>query len=352
MNEYKKCPFIVKAIGYFKARNPDELSLEPRDILQIIKKLDKYWYLGIKHDQKGKFPSSKVVQVDIQHERNSIGIYIALKTFMKEQSDDLQLNKNDIIIATKKIDENWLEGRLLNVPGTGMFPVEYVWKLRENLDEECSNINNRSPINGLTYATVLHSMEAKLEDELDLKKDDTVIILGDHDSMYYKGELMNGRQGIFPKNFVSVIKNTCLPPQPSSSTNYLSNNSIKTNQNYEADNLPTYNEATSWYNNLQTDIPSYGRTLYEFRAENSNEISFKENQLVNLIRHVDANWIEVELDNHIGLAPKNHIEIIVDCSNASSFNQDYCNDIEENGCEEENNVEIEGECVVTPYKLI
>lgn len=197
---------------------------------------------------------------------------------------------------------------------------------------------NRSQINNLTYATVLHSMDAQLEDELDLKKDDTVIVYGEHDSMYYKGELLNGKKGIFPKSFVSIIKNTC-----SSSVNY-SSSLRHTSNNYEIDNLPSYNEATSWFNNVQTDIPSYGRTLYPFKAENSNEISFKENQIVNLIRYIDENWIEIELDNQVGLAPKNYIEIIVDCSNSPSFNEDYGNEIEENCCaitEDCSNVEVE-----------
>ena len=354
MNNYKKY-FIVKAIGFFSARNNDELSLEPRDVLQVIKKLDKYWYLGLRDEVKGKFPSSKVVEVHIEHElKNSIGIYISNATFNKQEDGDLGLNKNDIIIATRKIDEQWLEGKLLNVPNQGIFPISYTWKLKDNLDEFAAVNLNRPPINCLTYAIVLHSMEAQLDDELDLKKDDTVIIHGDQDSMYYRGELMNGKTGIFPKSFVSIIKNINSTNNSSCNSTTVSENLSSNhqhpidNQNYEKDNLPSYNEATSWFNNLQTDIPSYGRTLYAFKAENSNEISFKENQIVNLIKYIDENWIEIELDNCIGLAPKNYIEIIVDCSNAPNFNDskedEYCNEIEEeeNCCEsEENNVEVE-----------
>lgn len=219
------------------------------------------------------------------------------------------------------------------------------------------------------YANVIHSMEAQLDEELDLKKDEQVIILGDHDNMYYRGELMNGKQGIIPKSFVQIIKNTystIQPSYPSSSStsssnqassfnnsshtsNHLSNHYSIENQNYESDNLPSYHEATSWYDKLQKDVPSYGRTLYAFQAEHSDEISFKENQIVNLIKYVDSNWIECELDGKVGIAPVNFIEIIVDCSNSANFKQQqpkflneiYSEEVEDNCCLEENNVEIE-----------
>lgn len=60
-------------------------------------------------------------------------------------------------------------------------------------------------------------------------------------------------------------------------------------------------------------MESYGRTLYAFTAEFPNELSFKENEIVHLIRHIDSEWTEGEIDGRVGIFPKNFIEIIVDC---------------------------------------
>lgn len=114
MTSHKKY-WVVKAIADFQAKNDDELNLERHDILQVIKK-EKFWYFGIRNEEIGKFPVSKVIEVNLEHElKNSIGVYIGLSTFSKKQKGDLSINKNDVIIGTKKMDDQWCEGRILNI---------------------------------------------------------------------------------------------------------------------------------------------------------------------------------------------------------------------------------------------
>lgn len=57
----------------------------------------------------------------------------------------------------------------------------------------------------------------------------------------------------------------------------------------------------------------YARTLYPFIAENANEITFSDSEIVTLVQHIDEQWIEGELDGQRGLFPASYVEIIVDC---------------------------------------
>jgi hypothetical protein len=98
------------------------------------------------------------------------------------------------------------------------------------------------------------------------------------------------------------------------------------NNNFEgniSDNPPSYenviNSASAqpsslgYSNSLIGEVESYGRTLFSFRAEFPNELSLKENEIVHLIRHIDNEWIEGEIDGRVGIFPKSFVEIIVDC---------------------------------------
>jgi len=61
-------------------------------------------------------------------------------------------------------------------------------------------------------------------------------------------------------------------------------------------------------------VPPYGVTLYPFYAQFNNELSFHESEFVHLIRYVDKDWMEGELDGRRGIFPVNYINILVDCA--------------------------------------
>lgn len=67
------------------------------------------------------------------------------------------------------------------------------------------------------------------------------------------------------------------------------------------------------YNNEQYNVAAYAKVLYDYVAQQSDELNLRENEIVHLLRHVDAGWVEGEINGQIGLVPKNYISIIVDC---------------------------------------
>ena len=62
------------------------------------------------------------------------------------------------------------------------------------------------------------------------------------------------------------------------------------------------------------EIMPYAQVLYPFAAQGKSELSLHEGQIVTLIRHVDSNWTEGEVDGKQGLFPKSFVDIVVDCS--------------------------------------
>lgn len=95
-------------------------------------------------------------------------------------------------------------------------------------------------------------------------------------------------------------------------------------ENCPDDQLPSYESALRSQHPRDDDgvtkdgrseshgISSYGITLYPFYGEFSNELTFKAGQIIHLIRHIDKDWMEGELDGSIGIFPKSFIDIIVD----------------------------------------
>lgn len=84
------------------------------------------------------------------------------------------------------------------------------------------------------------------------------------------------------------------------------NTSIRTS--YTAENTRSHD----------SELTPYGQVLFQFIAENANELTVLPNDIVNLIQHVDDQWIEGELNGKRGIFPASFIEVIVDCPWATS----------------------------------
>merc|ERR1739842_268144 len=64
------CP-QVQAIHQYEAKQPDELSLEVTDVVNVLKKMADGWYQGerIRDGERGWFPGSFTVEVGSAHVR-------------------------------------------------------------------------------------------------------------------------------------------------------------------------------------------------------------------------------------------------------------------------------------------
>ena len=49
---------------------------------------------------------------------------------------------------------------------------------------------------------------------------------------------------------------------------------------------------------------------YTFKAEGARELGFKKKDVIRIRREVDANWIEGELNEQVGIFPRNYVDIL------------------------------------------
>ena len=53
------------------------------------------------------------------------------------------------------------------------------------------------------------------------------------------------------------------------------------------------------------------KALYDFEAENSEELEFKEGDIIKLLARLDDNWLQGELNGRQGRFPISYVEILV-----------------------------------------
>ncbi|XP_044253855.1 E3 ubiquitin-protein ligase SH3RF1-like isoform X3 [Tribolium madens] len=118
------------------------------------------------------------------------------------------------------------------------------------------------------YAKALYDYEQKEAGDLSFKRGEVILLRKRIDAHWYQGEC-GGKQGLFPLSYVQIIT-----PLPS-------------------------------------HIPQC-KALYDFQTDKHEEegcLTFKEGDIINVIRRVDENWAEGKLDGRIGIFPLTFVEL-------------------------------------------
>ncbi len=106
------------------------------------------------------------------------------------------------------------------------------------------------------------------------------------------------------KNHIENIKNEYNSQQTENNNTKTFQKTHKRNKSYTMENISSYD----------TTVTPYGKTLFPFIAENPNELTFFDNEIVVLIRYVDEQWMEGEINGQRGIFPISYVDIIVDCA--------------------------------------
>ncbi|GFR28534.1 dynamin-binding protein [Trichonephila clavata] len=310
---------LVKAIYDFPTDDSSELPLQIGDIVQVKERIDKQWSHGVSNNREGSFPIGFTVELKIPPLADQDRLFAISNDFSAQEDGDLTLKKGDLVVGKQPIDSNWWRGE---IDGQyGIFPLTHVWEIDAKILPKATSLKKMS-----LKAKVKMNMKAQIEEEMDLYKDEIVIIIEEVDKGWYRGEC-NGRQGIFPASFVTVLSeddhSSASTPQASvDNAVNLSVNKIMQDDNHTG------------YDCINSGIMPYGRTIHPFKAEYANELSFNDGEIVNLIRYVDDNWLEGEIDGKIGIFPANFINIVVDCPKSK---ENSC-DSKENGNDNDDNL--------------
>jgi len=128
------CKMVSKAIFSFQAQNNRELSFKKGDVIYIKKQVDSNWYEGERNSNVGIFPTTYVeilpnggiqqVTTLPKKEKTYDGAAKAKFNFTAQTPMELSLIKGETISLTRRIDNNWFEGRVGS--RKGILPVAYV----------------------------------------------------------------------------------------------------------------------------------------------------------------------------------------------------------------------------------
>ncbi|XP_026300046.1 intersectin-1 isoform X8 [Apis mellifera] len=127
-------------------------------------------------------------------------------------SEQLDLQKGQLIMIRKKTDSGWWEGELQargKKRQIGWFPASYVKPLTSssNRSTPVSHGYQDSPTDpNIERVMALYPYQAQNEDELSFEKGDVITVLAKDEAAWWKGEL-NGMSGVFPSNYVSSMFN-------------------------------------------------------------------------------------------------------------------------------------------------
>ncbi|XP_066932495.1 sorbin and SH3 domain-containing protein 1 homolog isoform X2 [Clytia hemisphaerica] len=191
--------------------------------------------------------------------------------------------------------------------------------------------------------------------ELEFRKGDTVRIIQSIDENWIEGEY-EGNIGIFPVSYVELIQEAppSTPRQATATPSTPKENNTPPKQNTDRNNNkkspPQHKEASPpTTNGYHDDRPveeepiiaqqreeivesapdlseeqalaepqqfnleeGLGKARYTFRAETESELSFRKGDMITILKQVDDNWFEGELDGQIGIFPSNYIEVLKD----------------------------------------
>ncbi|KAI6221439.1 Dynamin-binding protein [Aphelenchoides fujianensis] len=206
---------------------------------------------------------------------------------------DLLFGMHALIAVEERVDDAWARGQVIGDNGrslgaVGLFPLNFTFQLPALETFSSTTAIDADALNGRT-AEVVADLDAKLDGEISLRKGQRVVIektgVDWCEVRTVDGEL----RGSCPRSFLNVLEQTEEP---------------------KADEQPAANGAE------QPTFP-HCRALYDFHAEYAGELPFREGQTVRLLRKLNADWFEGEVEVEgqealRGVFPSNHVQIVVD----------------------------------------
>uniref|UniRef100_A0A8D2J856 SH3 domain containing 19 n=1 Tax=Varanus komodoensis TaxID=61221 RepID=A0A8D2J856_VARKO len=249
----------------------EDLNLHSGETVYLLERIDNEWYRGKCKNRTGIFPAS-FVKVIVSGGSVSSPRCIARFEYIGDQKDELSFSEGEIIILKKYVNEEWAKGELRGT--TGIFPLNFVEVIEDLLDPavlEKFPPHLEEPAG--EWCDALHDFTAETQEDLSFKKGDHILILEHLDSEWYRGRL-NGKEGIFPAVFVQVCSGETHSSQPAGGKK------------------------------------GKAKALYDFHAENTDELSFKAGDIITELEPVDEEWMSGELYGKSGIFPKNFVQIL------------------------------------------
>uniref|UniRef100_A0A3Q1GGC8 SH3 domain-containing protein n=1 Tax=Acanthochromis polyacanthus TaxID=80966 RepID=A0A3Q1GGC8_9TELE len=274
--------YIVKTLClYFNASRSTSSSTHSSSLgnqkLNVLLKLKGIWLKAAGH---GKLCSSQIRSSSYD------------KLFISNSSVSLY-RVSSFSFWSMDLGETWQRG--CNAWGIrGLFPTSCVKEM--NLSGRSRQLSERSaqaqaselPSYALGQARALMNLHAQLNEELDFREGDLIIITGLPEPGWFQGEL-EGRRGIFPEGFVELM-GPLRSPQESEDCQGLNNEDAAVEEEQEEEEE-------------EEEGGVYGVALYEFRALEPEELDFDVGDRIRVVSTLEDGWLEGELRGRRGIFP-------------------------------------------------
>lgn len=221
------------------------------------------------------------------------------------------------------LGETWQRG--CNAWGMrGHFPTSCVKEL--HLSIHSRKLSERSaqaqaselPPYALGQARALMSLHAQLNEELDFREGDLIIITGLPEPGWFQGEL-DSRRGIFPEGFVELLGPLRSPQEPLDdqySSHLPEQCSFKDSYDVEEgteEESVEEGDVLIREENKETKIEEEGGVyvvaLYDFRAMEAGELDFDMGDRIQVISTLEDGWLEGELQGRRGIFPHRFVKM-------------------------------------------
>ncbi|XP_076257673.1 CIN85 and CD2AP related isoform X1 [Rhynchophorus ferrugineus] len=203
--------------------------------------------------------------------------------YSANEPDELTIKKGDIIKDVIKKPGGWWEGTLNDKKG--VFPDNFV----KVIEKDHVVLRNKKDSHRIRQCQVIFSYAQDHEDELNLKVGDIINITGEEEEGWWRG-ILNGKEGVFPSNFVEEITPSPNKPKPTNRDDILR----------LADDAPAL---------PAKPVKQLYEAQFAYFAVNDDELTLKEGDIIKLLSKdgQDPGWWRGELNGKIGVFPDNFV---------------------------------------------
>ncbi|XP_003466465.2 SH3 domain-containing kinase-binding protein 1 isoform X6 [Cavia porcellus] len=326
---------MVEAIVEFdyQAQHDDELTISVGEVITNIRKEDGGWWEGQINGRRGLFPDNFVREIkkdmkkdplsnkapekpmhDVSSGNPLLSSETILRTnkrgerrrrrcqvafsYLPQNDDELELKVGDIIEVVGEVEEGWWEG-VLNGK-TGMFPSNFIKELSGESDELGISQDEQLSKSSLRETTGSESDGG--------------------DSSSTKSEGANGTvatAAIQPKKvkgvgFGDIFKDKPIKLRPRSIE--VENDFLPVEKTIGKKLPPTTAtpDLSKTEMDSRTKTKDYCKVIFPYEAQNDDELTIKEGDIVTLINKdcIDVGWWEGELNGRRGVFPDNFVKLL------------------------------------------
>lgn len=333
-------PQAVALFG-FQASAADELGFEEGDTIKLIESIGTIWFRGEFKGKSGMFPSNHVEVIiplpsDASPTVSSGPRCVAKFEYTSDSADDLTFAEGASIMLTQRVGNEWYRGE---VDGrSGIFPAAFVEVIEDLPAGTGSRSNTATPTIG-NVVRAIYDFDGADSTELSFKDGDKITVTAQVGADWLEGEL-NGKKGRFPSNFAdrvptglpqaTDIGNTGVEPHCVVSFDFEAAGDDEIN--LKAGEKITLLEriGDDWlrgkvdsregifprsFVDVIIDLPSAGATpstakaLFDFAAEEGDELSFKSGDVIAITERVNDEWLLGTLGGKSGRFPAQFVEL-------------------------------------------